>query len=80
MPQVTRSWKGAWALRARVGLVLDVSHPVVVQVGASSEALSTGFTLVWLFSCVDSSVSVQGRASGESFLTEVTHIRPGSRI
>ena len=87
--QVARSGKGLGTQRTFVGfgllerlnatllvnIYLDVCHLVVVKVGASSEALATGITLVWLLACVDSSVSIQGGAGGESFLTNVTHMR-----
>ena len=58
---------------------LDMCHPVVVEVGASSKAFAAGFTLVRLLSSVNSSVGVQRGAGGESFLAEVTNIWPATR-
>ena len=75
-PQVPWSTEGLHTMVARVGLVFHMSHPVVVQVGASSKALATGITLVWFLSCVDSSVSVQGGTCRECFLTELTGVGP----
>ena len=38
---------------------LDMCHSVVIEVGASSKAFATGLALVWLFTSVNTSVSVQ---------------------
>ena len=59
---------------AGVGFVLDVGHPVVVQVGAGCETLATGFTLVGPLACVYSPVCVQGGGGGEGLVTEVTGV------
>jgi len=73
--QITGCWKRSWTLWTRVRLVLDVCHPVVVEVGAGSKAFATCLALVWLLSSVDTSVGVQRGAGGEPFLAEVTNIR-----
>ena len=38
---------------------LDMSHPVVVEVGASGEAFATGLALVRLLTSVNTSMGVQ---------------------
>ena len=44
VPQVARSGEGSGAFLARVGLLLDVGHAVVVEVGGGGEALAAYFT------------------------------------
>ena len=58
-PEIARCAEGLEAAVAGVGLVLDVGHPVVVKVGAGSEAFAASFTLVRLLAGVDTSVGVQ---------------------
>ena len=60
--EIARCAEGLEAAVARVGLVLDMGHPVVVKVGAGCEALSTGLTLVRPFPSVNPPVCVQGGA------------------
>ena len=73
-PEIARCAEGLEAAVAGVWLVLDVGHPVVVKVGAGSEALSTGLTLVRPFPSVNPSVCVQGGAGGESLVTELAGV------
>ena len=58
VPQITRGGEGSGALLAWVRLLLDVGHPVVVEVRAGGEALATNFANMWLFSSVDPPVGV----------------------
>ena len=51
-------------------------HFVIVKVGRSCECLATKLALVWFLSSVDSPVRVQAGAGRESFVAEVTFIRP----
>ena len=57
--EIARCAEGLEAAVAGVWLVLDVGHPVVVKVGAGSEAFSASLTLVRLLAGVDTSVGVQ---------------------
>ena len=63
-----------------MGLLLDVGHAVIVEVGGSCEALAAHFTHVRLLSSVNPPVRVQTRAGGESFVAEVTLIRSLPRV
>ena len=40
---------------------LIVRHPVIVEVGTCSKSLATHTTLVWFFSTVYTTVSIEGR-------------------
>ena len=60
--EIARCAEGLEAAVAGVGLVLDMGHPVVIKVGAGSEAFSTGLALVRPFPGVNPSVCVQGGA------------------
>ena len=72
--EIARCAEGLEAAVAGVGLVLDVGHPVVVQVGAGCEALSTGLTLVRPFPSVDPPVCVQRGASRKSLVAELAGV------
>ena len=72
--EIARCAEGLEAAVAGVGLVLDVGHPVVVEVGAGCEALSTGLTLVRPFPSVDPPVCVQGGAGRKSLVAELTGV------
>ena len=72
--EIARCAEGLEAAVAGVWLVLDVGHPVVVQVGAGCEALSTGLTLVRPFPSVDPPVCVQGGTGRESLVAELAGV------
>ena len=72
--EIARCAEGLEAAVAGVGLVLDVGHPVVVQVGAGCEALSTGLTLVRPFPSVDPPVCVQRGAGRKSLVAELAGV------
>ena len=72
--------EGLEAVVTGVGFVLDVGHPVVVEVRAGGEALSTCLALVRSFPCVDPSVCVQGGAGGEGLVAELTRVRSLPRV
>ena len=72
--------EGLEAVVAGVGFVLDVGHPVVVEVRAGGEALSTRLALVRSFPCVDPPVCVQGGAGGEGLVAELTRVRSLPRV
>ena len=72
--------EGLEAVVAGVGFVLDVGHPVVVEVRAGSEALSTRLALVRSFPSVDPPVCVQGGAGGEGLVAELTRVRSLPRV
>ena len=72
--------EGLEAVVAGVGFVLDVGHPVVVEVRAGSEALSTRLALVRSFPRVDPPVCVQGGAGGEGLVAELTRVRSLPRV
>ena len=72
--------EGLEAVVAGVGFVLDVGHPVVVEVRAGGEALSTRLALVRSFPRVDPSVCVQGGAGGEGLVAELTRVRSLPRV
>ena len=63
-----------------MGLLLDVGHSVVVEVGGGCETFTTDFTDVRLLSCVDPPVRVETGAGGESFITEITDIGSLPRV
>ena len=63
--------EGLEAVVAGVRFVLDVGHPVVVEVRAGGEALSTRLALVRSFPRVDPSVCVQG---GQMAITRLPHL------
>ena len=72
--------EGLEAVVAGVGFVLDVGHPVVVEVRAGGEALSTRLALVRSFPSVDPPVCVQGGAGGEGLVAELTRVRSLPRV
>ena len=72
--------EGLEAVVAGVGFVLDVGHPVVVEVRAGGEALSTRLALVRSFPRVDPPVCVQGGAGGEGLVAELTRVRSLPRV
>ena len=51
--------KNLFLLFSKIKSNLDMGHPVVVKVGAGSEAFSASLTLVRLLAGVDTSVGVQ---------------------
>ena len=58
VPQITRGGEGSGALLAWVRLLLDVGHPVIVEVRAGGETFATNFAHMWLLASVDPSVCV----------------------
>ena len=72
--------EGLEAVVAGVGFVLDVGHPVVVEVRAGGEALSTRLALVRSFPRMDPPVCVQGGAGGEGLVAELTRVRSLPRV
>ena len=72
--------EGLEAVVAGGGFVLDVGHPVVVEVRAGGEALSTRLALVRSFPSVDPPVCVQGGAGGEGLVAELTRVRSLPRV
>ena len=79
-PKVSWCGKGLEAAMTGMRLLLDVCHPVIVEIGAGGETFSTSFTLVWLFPSMNTSVGVKGGTGGKSLVTIVTGVRPLSCV
>jgi len=57
-----------------------MGHPMVIQIAAGGETLSTGLTHMRLLPGVNPAMRVQTAARAKSFLAIVTHVGPLARV